>query len=181
MKPITKKPLKPASARKAPAKALPPRLPAQKAPKAPKPTPAPVAPPEVPEAAQAAAPAPRATLRTLAQAAAAEYAQEVHIGNTEGNSTSFVAAMEALVAFLAASTKPARGPATPTDAQAQLIALCQRPEGATAKELSSAVGWPSIAARTTMAKIGARFGYTLTEKPKAEGRGITFYLAAKEG
>lgn len=84
-----------------------------------------------------------------------------------------------------AETKPAR-PAKPrttnprengmTVNQRKIIELCERPEGATGKELAEGCGWPSIAARATCQKLADRFGYTLTEKPKTAGRGISFYL-----
>lgn len=60
--------------------------------------------------------------------------------------------------------------------QRKIIELCERPEGATGKELAEGCGWPSIAARATCQKLADRFGYTLTEKPKTAGRGISFYL-----
>lgn len=204
MKPITKKPLKAASARKPLGKALPPRKAApiaatpvtgkiapgmtisapghpldggkivsvatgaaQKAAKAPKVKPAAVAPAPEPVAAPAAVPAPRATLRSLAQAVVTDYDDGEDVKQ----------AISALRDFLAAAPKAERGPAKPTDTQAALIAACQRPSGATAKELADAAGWPSIAARSTMTKIADRFGYALSEKAKADGRGITFYLS----
>lgn len=70
---------------------------------------------------------------------------------------------------------PARGM---TGHQKTIVALCERPEGATGKEMADACGWPAIAARTTCQKIADRFGYTLTEKPKTGGRGITFHMSA---
>lgn len=66
---------------------------------------------------------------------------------------------------------------TPT--QQKFLDLCSRPEGATAKDLAYAAGWPSIAARTTLQKLAARAGYTLTETPRTKERGIAFYLAKK--
>jgi hypothetical protein len=66
-----------------------------------------------------------------------------------------------------------------TLSQRTIIALCARPEGATGKELAEGCGWPSIAARATCQKIADRFGYTLEESPKANGRGISFRLIAK--
>lgn len=63
--------------------------------------------------------------------------------------------------------------------QRKIVELCGRPEGATGKELAEGCGWPSIAARATCQKIADRFGYVLHESPKANGRGISFRLAAK--
>jgi hypothetical protein len=75
---------------------------------------------------------------------------------------------------------PARKPAARENGmtvnQRKIIELCERPEGATGKELAEGCGWPSIAARATCQKLADRFGYTLTEKPKTAGRGISFYL-----
>jgi hypothetical protein len=141
---------------------------APKAAQAPEPTPAPVAPAAPPEAAQAQPAAPRATLRSLAQAV-------VDTAGPEGTLAHGLA-IAALRDFLAGKPKAERGPAQPTETQAELIDICTRPQGATARELANAVGWPSIAARTTLTKMADRFGYTLTEKPKAAGRGITFYM-----
>ncbi|HTH99107.1 MAG TPA: hypothetical protein VL574_16940 [Stellaceae bacterium] len=170
MKPITKKPLKAASARKPIGKALPPRA-AHKPAKAPKAKPAVVAPAPEPKAARAAPAAPRATLRSLAQHAVAAWSAAA---GTPGMSVND--AMEALADFLAKDPKAERRPAKPTDTQANLINICTRPQGATAKELADAAGWSGISARITMTKIADRFGYILTEKPKAAGRGITFYM-----
>ena len=63
--------------------------------------------------------------------------------------------------------------------QRKIVDLCGRPEGATGKELAEGCGWPSIAARATCQKIADRFGYVLHERPKANGRGISFHLTAK--
>lgn len=71
-------------------------------------------------------------------------------------------------------TKSMRREQTPT--QAALIRLCTRQEGATAKELMTGLGWPSIAARTTCQNVATRFGYTLSETPKTKERSISFRL-----
>jgi hypothetical protein len=65
-----------------------------------------------------------------------------------------------------------------TASQRKIVELCSRPEGATGKELAEGCGWPSIAARVTCSKLAERFGYTLEESPKANGRGISFRLTA---
>ena len=64
--------------------------------------------------------------------------------------------------------------------QRKIVELCGRLEGATGKELAEGCGWPSIAARATCQKIADRFGYVLHESPKANGRGISFRLTAKQ-
>jgi hypothetical protein len=79
----------------------------------------------------------------------------------------------------ATRTAGTRQPTGMTLAQRAIVALCSRPQGATAKELAEGCGWPTIAARATCQKLADRFGYVMHEKPKAEGRGITFYLSAK--
>jgi hypothetical protein len=66
-----------------------------------------------------------------------------------------------------------------TPSQRKIVELCSRPEGATGKELAEGCGWPSIAARATCQKLADRFGYYLHEKPKADGRGISFRMTAK--
>lgn len=66
-----------------------------------------------------------------------------------------------------------------TSSQRRIIELCSRPEGATGKELAEGCGWPSIAARATCQKLADRFGYDLHERPKANGRGISFRMTAK--
>jgi len=66
-----------------------------------------------------------------------------------------------------------------TPSQRKIVDLCNRPEGATGKELAEGCGWPSIAARATCQKLADRFGYDLHESPKANGRGISFRMAAK--
>lgn len=63
-----------------------------------------------------------------------------------------------------------------TSNQRTIIKLCERPEGATGKEMADGCGWPSIAARATCTQLAERFGYTLSEKPKSGGRGITFHM-----
>jgi hypothetical protein len=66
-----------------------------------------------------------------------------------------------------------------TASQKTIVDLCVRPQGATGKELAEGCGWPSIAARATCRKLADRFGYTLEESPKANGRGISFRMVAK--
>jgi hypothetical protein len=66
-----------------------------------------------------------------------------------------------------------------TASQKTIVDLCARLEGATGKELAEGCGWPSIAARATCQKLADRFGYTLEESPKANGRGISFRMITK--
>ena len=127
------------------------------------------------------APTARATLRSAAAAALAAF---------DKRGDDVIASFEMCEAMLALRTalaeKPARAPGgekTPramTGAQSILVALCQREQGATAKELADGAGWPSIAARSVMTKIAERFGFTMSEKPKAAGRGVTFYLSTPQ-
>ena len=67
-----------------------------------------------------------------------------------------------------------------TPSQRTIIELCSRPQGATGKELADECGWPSIAARATCQKLAERFGYTVEESPKVNGRGISFRMIAKQ-
>jgi hypothetical protein len=91
-----------------------------------------------------------------------------------------------LAAFLRRMERGTTAPGTGTKraremsvTQRNIVELCSRPEGATGVELAEGCGWPSIAARATCQKIADRFGYVLHESPKANGRGISFCLAAK--
>ena len=67
-----------------------------------------------------------------------------------------------------------------TASQKTIIALCERPQGATGKELADGCGWPSIAARATCQKLADRFGYALSETPRTKERGISFHMTAKQ-
>jgi hypothetical protein len=91
-----------------------------------------------------------------------------------------------LTTFLRRLTGDAVGAATKaprerqmTPSQKTIVDLCVRIDGATGKELAAGCGWPSIAARATCQKLADRFGYTLEESPKANGRGISFRMVAK--
>jgi hypothetical protein len=77
----------------------------------------------------------------------------------------------------ASTTTKREGGMTPS--QRKIVDLCSRPEGATGKELAEGCGWPSIAARATCQKLADRFGYDLHERPKANGRGISFRMTSK--
>jgi hypothetical protein len=77
------------------------------------------------------------------------------------------------------SPSPAPRERQRTASQQTIIGPCERPQGATGKELAEACGWPSIAARTTCQKIADRFGYILRETPRTKERGISFHLAQK--
>ena len=81
--------------------------------------------------------------------------------------------------------KPSHAPKTKrtsgmTTSQRTIVELCSRSQGATGKELAEGCGWPSIAARATCQKLADRFGYALEENPKANGRGISFRMVAKQ-
>jgi hypothetical protein len=105
---------------------------------------------------------------------------------TEDEVTSMLQDAAAVMEKLRAAplAKPARAPKAKrtgamTSSQQKIVELCARPEGATGKELAEGCGWPSIAARATCQKLADRFGYTLEENPKANGRGISFRMSAK--
>jgi hypothetical protein len=90
-----------------------------------------------------------------------------------------------LVTFLRRLTGDSIRRATPrerqmTGSQTKIVELCSRPEGATGRELAEGCGWPSIAARATCQKLADRYGYDLQESPKANGRGISFRMTAKQ-
>lgn len=164
MKPVTKKPLKAASQRPASKKPMAPR-------KAEATTQEPKSAPQETHTDETATPAPvkRTSLRALALAVADDF--------TAGRSMLNSAA--ALAAFLAKPAKGDRKPREITAIQQKFLDLCGRPEGATAKELADAAGWPSIAARTTLQKLADREGYTLSETPRTKERAISFRLTKK--
>lgn len=65
---------------------------------------------------------------------------------------------------------------SPRGSAAVIIRLCTREQGATAKEMADALGWPSIAARANCIKIAERFGYTVTVFPKGKGESLRYQL-----
>lgn len=126
-------------------------------------------------------PSPRASLRAAALEVLAAWE-----GGTDTDPHTLVVAMEGpmntLRILLASPERKASGPRAAggmTDIQTGFLELCSRPEGATAKELAQRAGWPSIAARTTLAKMAERYGLELDEKPRTGDRGITFYLSKR--
>jgi hypothetical protein len=90
----------------------------------------------------------------------------------------FLRRLEAGGAAPVGTTTKREGGMTPS--QRKIVDLCSRPEGATGRELAEGCGWPSIAARATCQKLADRYGYDLQESPKANGRGISFRMTAKQ-
>jgi len=187
MKPITKKPLKPASQRPAPKKpvgatlsAMAKKIAAGEKGAAPKAKKAATTTEHIAEIAEIKTVVPMAggLLKLLGEAPATQAATPAILaayeaGDVKGALKALQAALRADVGAHKAEPK-ARAM---TAIQQTFVDLCSREQGATAKELAAAAGWPTIAARTTLTKLADRFGYKLTETPRALHGSITFRLA----